>query len=396
MKEYILNIITNILNKEFNSKIEKLTVSHTDRIQFRCPYCHEGRTKTKKRGNVYFNKLLFICFRCGYKTSFDKLCKDFNEQIDPDKKLEMIEHLNNVVTYSDYENDFSDAKFDKLIDLSELKRVFKSGITQISDFNPIQNNSGVYKYLINRGITPELHKNIYQGKYWKNENEYEWVIIMINGRADKVLGIQIRNLKEGKKRMFKIYNYENLLEWIKYPNNIDDVSIDELVTYNKLSYFFNILNIDFNQKITIFEGYIDSLFYPNSIGLIGVNTDPKYLENNNLDIQYFFDNDEAGFRKSEQKIKQGYPIFLWNKLFDNIINSKKSNDPFGLLNRIKKVKDLNKLSQLVNNPYKRLNLNNFFSNDEMDIRWIMKSRKKIINTELIDYNKKYKEFDKFN
>ena len=72
--------------------------------------------------------------------------------------------------------------------------------------------------------------------------------------------------------------------------------MNQLVVYNKLSYYFNILNIDFSQKITVFEGYLDSLFYPNSIGLVGVNTDSRFLENNNLDLQFFFDNDEAGFK----------------------------------------------------------------------------------------------------
>ncbi|NBV29879.1 hypothetical protein EBS02_12860, partial [bacterium] len=73
---------------------------------------------------------------------------------------------------------------------------------------------------------------------------------------------------------------------------------------NKLSYYFNILNVDFSETITVFEGYLDSLFYPNSIGVVGVNTDMRFIESNNLDIQYFFDNDQAGFTKSEQKIKE--------------------------------------------------------------------------------------------
>ena len=67
----------------------------------------------------------------------------------------------------------------------------------------------------------------------------------------------------------------------------------------------NILNVDFGSKVTVFEGYLDSLFYPNSVGVVGVNTDLIFLENNNLDLQYFFDNDKAGFDKSEEKIKEG-------------------------------------------------------------------------------------------
>lgn len=394
-KSYIIELVRKIVNKEFHSKTESGVIEHDGRIQFRCPYCHEGKTKTKKRGNIYLDKFLFLCFRCDKKTTFDKLCKDFNEQIDPQKKLEMIEHLNSVMTYSDYEGDFMDAKLDDLIEFSDLERVFSQNLTPINDFKPIQTNGGVYKYLINRGIPPELHKNIYQAKWWKNDDESEWIIIMLNRRGNKILGMQIRNLKEGKRRMFMIYNYESLLEWVNLGYETKkELDINQLVVYNKLSYYFNILNVDFSSTITVFEGYLDSLFYPNAIGLVGINTDCKFIENNDLDIQFFFDNDEAGYKKSEEKIKSGYPIFLWKMLFEFIVDSKKSDDPQSLLWRISKVKDMNKLSMLVQNPYKKLNLKNYFSKDILDIKWIPKLRGRKNKFEDVDYNKKFDDLKK--
>lgn len=392
-KVYIKGILQKILDKEFSNQNKRKVVDYNDRLNFACPYCGDShKNKHAKRGNLYFNRLIYICFNCDKKTTFDRFSKDFNEQIDPDKKLEMIEHLNSVMNYSDYEGDFVDAKFDNLIDLSELERVFSQDLTPISDFKPIQVNGGVYKYLIGRGIPPEYHKNIYQAKYWKNEDESEWIIVMLNRRGDKVLGMQIRNLKEGKRRMFKIYNYENLLEWVNIGKDIEEMNMNELVVYNKLSYYFNILNVDFSNKITVFEGYLDSLFYPNSIGLVGVNTDYRFLENNDLDIQYFFDNDDAGFRKSEEKIKEEYPVFLWKKLFEDIVEKKKSEDPFQLLHRISKVKDINKLCQLVPGAYSKLELYNFFSKDLLDIKWIPKIKRLRKKSEDTDYNRKFDSF----
>ena len=390
-KIYIQGILQNIVNKEFSNSIKRKMAVYSDRVNMACFYCGDStKNKHAKRGNLYFNTLVFCCFNCDKKTTFDRVCKDFNEQIDPDKKLEMIEHLNSVMTYSDYEGDFVDAKFDDLIDLSELERVFSQDLTPISDFKPIQVNGGVYKYLIGRGIPAEFHKNIYQAKFWKNEDEHEWIIVMLNRRDDKVLGLQIRNLKEGKRRMFKIYNYENLIEWINIGKEIgNELDINQLVVYNKLSYYFNILNVNFSSRITVFEGYLDSLFFPNSIGLVGVNTDYRFLENNDLEIQYFFDNDEAGYKKSEEKLKEGYPIFLWKKLFEDIVDKKKSQDPFSLLHRVSKVKDINKLSTLVPNPYKKLELQNYFSKDILDLKWIPKFKRKRKNTEEVDYNKKF-------
>jgi hypothetical protein len=393
-KVYLGSIVQKIINKEFIDASRRKIVVYNDRLNFCAPCCGDShRNKHDKRGNLYFNKLLFICFNCGHKTTFDRFCKDFNEQLDPDKKLEMIEHLNSVMTYSDYEGDFVDARFENLIDMSELERVFSQDITPISDFKPIQVNGGVYKYLVGRGIPPEYHKNIYQGKYWKNEDESEWIIISLNRRGDKVLGMQVRNLKEGRRRTFKIYNYENLLEWVSLGKDLPDPDMNDLVIYNKLSYYFNILNVDFNERITVFEGYLDSLFYPNSIGLVGVNTDYRFLENNNLDIQYFFDNDEAGYKKSEEKLKENFSVFLWKKLFEDIVDKKNSNDPFKLLHRISKVKDINKLAELVPDPYKKLELPKFFSSDILDIKWIPKFKKRRKNQEDdTDYNKKFDSF----
>lgn len=390
-KVYIKDILQKILNKEFSNSQKRKIMDYNDRFNTACPYCGDShKNNHAKRGNLYLNRLIYICFNCDKKTTLDKLCKDFNEQIDPDKKLEMIEHLNSVMTYSDFEGDFVNAKFDDLINLSELERVFSQDLTPISDFKPIQVNGGVYKYLIGRGILPEFHKNIYQAKYWKNEDESEWIIVMLNRRDDKVLGLQVRNLKEGKRRMFKIYNYENLYEWINIDKERDiELDINQLVIYNKLSYYFNILNVDFMDKITVFEGYLDSLFFPNSIGLVGVNTDYRFLENNELDIQYFFDNDDAGYKKSEEKIKEGFPVFLWKKIFEDIVEKKNSTDPYALLHRISKVKDINKLSTLVENPYKKLELWNYFSKDVLDVKWIPKIRRRKNSFEEVDYNKKF-------
>lgn len=385
-KEYIKNIVQNILNKEFSSVNKKKIASYDGRINFSCPYCGDGKSEYKKRGNLYFNKLLYVCFNCDKKSNLDRFLKDFNEIIDPQKKLEIIEHLNSVLDYSDYETDFIDTKFDDLISLKDLEILFNvKKTTPIFDFKPVDPNSGIFKYLIKRGIPIELQKNIYQAKYAKGDERFEHVIIFLNKRGDNVLGLQVRNLKEGKRRFFVIYNWESLYRWI-HGEDVD-IDINKSIIYNKLSYFFNILNINFDKTITIFEGYIDSLFYPNSIGIVGVNTDLKFLENNNLDIQYFFDNDKAGFDKSEQKLKEGGKIFLWQKLFENII-SKKRGDTHQLYHRISKVKDLNKLGELVPNPNKKFNLSQFFSEDIYDIKYLpkIKNKKKLEK----DYDKEFK------
>lgn len=389
-KDYIKGIVQGILNKEFTKVNKRKIVSYDTRINFSCPYCGDGKSDHKKRGNLYFNKLLYVCFNCDKKTNLDRFFKDFNEIIDPQKKLEIIEHLNSVVDYSDYETDFVETRLDDLISLSDLDILFNvKKTTPIFDFKPVDVNSGVFKYLLKRGITQNMQKNIYQAKYSKGDDDrFEHIIVFLNKKDDKVLGLQVRNLKEGKRRFFVIYNWETIYRWV-HGDDVD-IDINKSIIYNKLSYFFNILNIDFEKTITIFEGYIDSMFYPNSIGVVGVNTDLKFLENNNLDIQYFFDNDKAGFDKSEEKLKKGGRVFLWNKLFEDIVSKKRGSDPHQLLNRISKVKDLNKLAEITPNPFKKLNLSNFFSEDMYDLRYLPKIKNKRIKDSSKDYDKEFK------
>lgn len=372
-KNYVKSVVQNILDTSFKSQVKRHIHDYTDRLNFACPYCGDSsKSVHKKRGNLYFGKLFYVCFNCDKKTTFDRMCKDFNQSISPDKKLELIQYLESTISYEDSGSDFMDAKFDQLISLELLTKVINEDrSTPLSDLMPIQNDSEVDKYLYKRGIVNGNRKNIYQAKFWRNSERSEPVIVLLNRRDDKVLGIQIRNLKEDKYRFFKIYNWETLREWI----GGEEIDISKTVLYNKLSYYFNILNVSFEDTITVFEGYIDSLFYPNSIGMVGKNTDTKFLESNGVDIQYFFDNDKAGFQKSEEKLKKGSRVFLWKKMFEDIVVKKRSDDPYKLMNRITTVKDLNALSLLSKNPYNTLSLKDYFSSDEFDLRWIPRFEK---------------------
>jgi hypothetical protein len=378
-KDFIVNTIQEVLDKNFKSQYRRKINQHPDRLNFCCFFCGDSKQENKKRGNLYFNKLIYICFNCGKKTSLDKIIKEQGIQITPDQKLELIEHLNSQITIKDYEQDIYETRLDKLLSLDQIKDYFNSGDSRISDFKPIDKKSKQYYYLINRGIQENLHSDIYKGKYWnEHRTSFEDVIILLNRKGDSVLGIQLRNIKKGDNRFFMIINFETLYRWVnglKDNEEIEGISDSQMVLYNKLSCYFNILNINFEKKITIFEGFLDSLFFPNSIGVVGTNTDFAFLENNGLDIQYFFDNDNAGNIKTEEKIKSGYPVFLWQKMFDWIVSNKNTDDPYKLKYRISKVKDLNALSQLVNDPYQKLTLDKFFSSDIMDLVWIPKTRK---------------------
>ena len=115
-KNYLKNCVQDVLNKEFKSINKRKINEFSDRLNFACTYCGDSKSEYKKRGNLYFNKLLYICFNCGKKTNFDKFTKDFGLRLDPDKKLEIIEHLNSQISLQDAEEDLMETELNKLID----------------------------------------------------------------------------------------------------------------------------------------------------------------------------------------------------------------------------------------------------------------------------------------
>ena len=372
MESYIVEVTQKVLDREFPTGERRRILPQHGRINFCCPYCGDSHKNPRnKRGNIYLNKLKYVCFNCGKNTYFDTFAKDFDQQLDPDKKLEIIEHLEKNVTYTDYTNDFLESDLDELIKLTDLvEKCNTTTDTPIYDLTPIKPGSGVDKHLSGRGISPELRQNIWQAKARKSGGTFEHVIVLMNRRGEDVLGIQIRNLKSGKRRSFNVYNYEHILNWVKGEEH--GINVNKVVLYTKLSYFFNIMNIDVSKPVTLFEGYIDSLFFPNSIGVTGVNTDLTFLENSGIDLRYFYDNDNEGDKKSIEKLDQGRQVFLWGKLFKFLEQKKKPSDPYSYMDRIKKIKDLNKLAEILPNPYKTLSLHKFFSCDEMDRMFIPK------------------------
>jgi hypothetical protein len=369
---YIKDRIQEILDKS-HSESEKrriMPMSSSSRdIQFACPVCGDSRKKMhEKRGHIYLNSLRFRCYneQCHVGTpTFTALCKRFNIQLDPGKKLDIINYVNENIQYRPSEDDYMSASMDKLLHIDDLKRVFNDGTSELTNFQPVQKNSKAYWHLKNRKINPN-DETFWEATRWITPNWSEYVIVFLNRRGDNVLGMQTRNLKKEKeKRYFKIYNFEMLYNIIHPDDPIDEA---EAIIYNKLSYFFNILNIDFERTITVFEGYTDSKFYPNSIGLVGLDTDLDFLMKSGADLQFFYDYDKPGMWNTLKMLNKGEKVFLWEKLFENLIEGKK--DPYELYQKLIKIKDLNRLAEIVNDPYNSLKLHKYFSIDIFDKKYI--------------------------
>jgi hypothetical protein len=380
--DYIKIKLLNILKKA-HSHPDKQTIRMNDKdIQFACPICGDSQKSNKKhRGHLYLDNLFFKCWNEGCRMSFTQLCKNFNEEIDINERIKIYNYVDSQVKFTNNNSDYILSEMDLLIDLDKFVDYFNNKPNSwLYDIKPVEKNSHVYQYLKYERLIEDFSQ-IYQGIYRviKNNKTVFQTKVMINLnmlKSDKkLLGIQLRNLEKDKsKRFFKIVDFEELYNYINPSNPIDEITA---LPYNKLSHFFNILNIDFEQPITIFESFIDSLFMNNSIGLIGtnsVNDIMNFLVNSDdsINIRFFLDNDAAGDKKNEELLKKGHTVFLWNKLFDKLIE--KSKDKYKAMSLYKDIKDLNELVIKSKNSdiSNKLKLDTFFSKDIFDILYINK------------------------
>lgn len=389
--EYIKSKLIEVLKQAHSDPRKNTLKVYKDRIAMACPICQDSqKDPNKKRCNIYLdNPLFYKCFNEGCKGSVIGLFKKFNVDIDLHKKQEMYDYADSHIKFDRKKETYIPEQLDKLIDIDELANFLEEHPEHnISNFKPIQNNSAQYQYLkFDRLI--DNFENIYQCDYHITPRWTEKCIVILNKSGKKMLAMQIRNLKPGDKRLYKIFNFEKLYT-ILHPN--EDVDELEMLSYNKISNFYNILNVNWDETVTLFEGYLDSIFFPNSIGAIGINsvdTELSFLFDAELDLRFFFDQDNVGVRTSLKLLEGGHKVFLWQKLIEKLIEKK--SDKYQAKKRVLNIKDLNKLVQEMKNSdaYNKLKLYKYFSNDLFDKLYLNPDL--YPKPEFKKYNKSYKK-----
>jgi hypothetical protein len=186
-------------------------------------------------------------------------------------------------------------------------------------------------------------------------------LYIFNLTADKqsTIGWQIRNFKPGRTK-YVSYNIEKINQMVLDKNLEADE--EEIVKMNTLSLYFGIFYTDFSRTTTIFEGPIDSFLITNSIAITGSDK-PTDMFDDISTVRYLFDNDNAGRRTMEQKLRKKKRVFMWNKLVKDFkIQPRIAN--------MKSVKDLNELIEYCwitkNEAVKHLD--KYYTDNPLDIR----------------------------
>ncbi len=106
--------------------------------------------------------------------------------------------------------------------------------------------------------------------------------------------------------------------------NKDEEFLNKTRELDHISTVFNVLTLNFNDIITLFEGPLDSFLFRNSCGMCSVNNDWPFDVDN---IRWFQDNDEAGKKKALEVLASGKSVFMWKKFIDDFeLHGKKIKD----------------------------------------------------------------------
>lgn len=344
-KIQITNRIESILKEEFSGPKTEIKF-HRDRVNFACPYCRDSTDVHKKRANIFWKNLMYHCFNDGCKkhTNLISFLKDFNKQItnkdDLSYFLDFIREHQVMVVTKDY---LEVNVFQSLKKYSIPLDIIKSKLKLLSP----SENFKIEAYLKSRFMHNRMEHFMF------NQKTNQLYIFNLTPDKKSTIGWQIRNFNKDRTK-YVSFNIEKINHLI-YDRKIDETE-EEIIKMNTLSLYFGIFYTDFSKPTTVFEGPIDSFLLSNSIALTGSDK-PTEMFDDIPTIRYLFDNDVAGRRIMESKLKRKKKVFMWNKLVRDFKVREK-------------VKDLNELAiycwKTKNEAIK--NLDKYYTDNPLDIR----------------------------
>lgn len=236
-----------LLISELSPYLDKYE-SKNGKHNFRCPICGDSK-KSKFRKRAWFiskdSKYFFHCFNCSLTLTVKQFAKEYFPEV---YKRFLLENLKSKDNY------YPTVHHKKQDDTSKISNLLKSRLIPCSD------DAEILRYLKSRKIPEKYFKEIFVSndfsqlvkdiEKFKDTNfpsEKRIVIPIYNENGD-IVSLISRGLKKGS---------------IRYIN----------LKFTEKTYLFGMFDssgkqkIDYNKKIYVTEGSIDSMFLDNSIAV---------------------------------------------------------------------------------------------------------------------------------
>jgi hypothetical protein len=362
LKSKIRSLVKQVVVEQHTEPNKRMIKEMPGRLSLACPYCGDSTTdSSKKRGNLYWDTLQYHCFNCSQHGDVYSLLKDhhvnFKDREDSMKVIDYIqEHKVETNEVEVLEHDI----FKTIFDLAPTRQELKESLGWVD----IEPGDPAFFYLRGRMLSHRLENFMYSPKDRR-------IIVLNRAPHDKVIGLQTRALSKKRSARYLTYDIEKIYEEMGKELNVTE---EELISLKKISTLFNVLMVDLQREVTMFEGPIDAMFINNSIGLATAGRSTDEFDEIPT-IRYLFDNDETGKKKMMQKLKRGKKIFLWQKLFTetklddryaDFISSLPKSERYKYPKEIGDLNDLVIASFYLKDKSILKELNNYFSDSQLD------------------------------
>lgn len=305
--ERIKSLIGHSLHNAFPGEGGKQKIFQAgNRLNFSCPYCGDSDDARKKRGNFYTNTFAYKCYNggCGVFKDGYAFFRDFGVASDltQDEKKDILDIIKE--NKEKRKTLYGSFDFSLLFNL-DFKKYVVSRKELMRRLSLVEVEGSQIEAYLRRRNQPTDHRFA-----WDPKQERLFLFNLTN--HDEVVGLQLRNMSL-EKGGSKYYTYKLSGIWEKLLGVRDVEFLKQCTKIDPVSHVFNLFQVSFDRTITIFEGPMDAWLWKNSVALCSVeNKFPFEFD----DIQYWYDWDEAGRRKTSELLTQGRSVFNWKKFLE--------------------------------------------------------------------------------
>ena len=277
-----------------SSQLGQFKKKSNNLFNFRCPYCGDSqKNRTKARGYVFQkeNSLIYKCHNCGVGTTVPKLIKYINEGL-----------YNEFCTESyraELPKDNARGERIKEEDLSPtVRQMLKSTSIRLQKVSQLSHDHPVKKFVVSRKIPSDKHYLIYFAPKF-----YKFVNTLIENKfpslADDHPRLVIPFFNE-KNELIALQGRAFGNETPKYITVKIEDSADKL---------YGTERVNWNNKVFVVEGPIDSLFLSNAIAT--AQSDLRVYKDNVVLIPDNEPRNAEVIKQIEKYINEKFEVVIW-------------------------------------------------------------------------------------
>ena len=256
---------------------------------FRCPYCGDSqKSQTKARGFIFRkeNSMIYKCHNCGVGASFKNFLRQVDSKIHNEYILERYKK-------KEVEPDISQFKQTKvLLGDSPLKSLIK--VSTLEHTHPVK------KFVDDRRIPSHTHHQLFFAPKF-----YEWVNSLVPNKFPNLDGDHPRLVIPFFDEHNKMFAFQGRAFGKENPKYIT------IILDSKKDKVYGLNNVDWNKKVYVVEGPIDSLFLENCIATAQSDLRIKGKKDNLILVPDNEPRNKEIVKQIERFINDGYSVVLW-------------------------------------------------------------------------------------